>query len=247
MSVGVRAEAGSRPVATLLFGLASVPLLVLAGCGGGGEGTADASPPPDVAVPDAEPPDAIPCDHTVCGSECVDTSSNPDHCGECFRECTPSQECAASDCACPEIVPPTGELGQFLTQMDDEILAPTVLGIGVYTPDDSILHAVVIGFHPTDTPVDTDLDLSVPEAGDPPFVGFGFDLDVNDQTYRGSFRSISGTLHLTTRCADGVAGTMSNVVLHEVDATADPPEPYEDPCTIEIESLSFDYFSGLCP
>jgi hypothetical protein len=57
---------------------------------------------------------------------------------------------------------------------------------------------------------------------------------------------MSGTLRLSTRCAGGVAGTMSNVVLHEVDTSSEPPEPFEDPCTIEIEALSFDYFSGLC-
>jgi hypothetical protein len=40
---------------------------------------------------------------------------------------------------------------------------------------------------------------------------------------------------------------MSNVVLQEVDGTSNPPEPFEDPCTIEIESLTFNYSGGLCP
>jgi len=173
-------------------------------------------------------------------------SSDPDHCGDCDRACSPSQDCLSSDCECPTIEAPSGTFAPILRQMDAEILAPTVLGIGAYSPDGTTIHAVVIGFHPTDTPVDTDLDLSVPTAGAPPFVGFGFDLDTVYRTYRGSFRSVSGTLHLTTRCEAGVAGTMSNVLLHEVDATTNPPEPYEDPCTVEIESLSFDFFSELC-
>lgn len=230
MSVGVRIAAGL--------------LLVACGCGGG-NATPDAAPP-DAAPPDASPPDAIPCDYTRCGNECVDTTSDHEHCGDCDVGCSPSQDCDSSDCLCPTIAAPSGAFSPFMVQMDPETMSPTVLGIGVYTPDSVIMHAVVIGFHPTDTPVDTDLDLAESAAGASPFVGFGFDLNVTAKTYRGSFSSVSGTLHLTTRCAAGVAGTMSSVVLQEVDTSVEPSVPFDDPCTIEISSLSFDYSSGLC-
>lgn len=44
-----------------------------------------------------------------CGSECVDLTSDPDHCGECNRSCFPAQggTCAASSCTATPIA--TGE------------------------------------------------------------------------------------------------------------------------------------------
>jgi glucose/arabinose dehydrogenase len=43
---------------------------------------------------------------TPCGSECVDTTSNPLHCGACNTPCSAGQACQSSSCA---DVPPAGQ------------------------------------------------------------------------------------------------------------------------------------------
>src|SRR5262249_44701891 len=45
--------------------------------------------------------DVPPCALDVCGGECVDTSSDPAHCGACDRACTPAASCSVRACACP--------------------------------------------------------------------------------------------------------------------------------------------------
>lgn len=53
-------------------------------------------------------PCLCPSSQTLCGSsagDCVDTSSDPEHCGSCDRVCPPSAACAGGACRCP------GEMG----------------------------------------------------------------------------------------------------------------------------------------
>ena len=205
-------------------------MLVLAwavGCG------SDGGASPDAAPADASVPDAAPCDFTRCGEECVDTSASTDHCGGCFQPCTPAQDCAGS-CECPAIAI-AGE--PVIDQMDDEMLAPTILGIGIFSVADD-LDALVIGFAVPGTPTDTDIDLS---AGDPPFVAIGYQVNTTTQEFRSAYRAQTGTLNLTRACAAGVAGTVTGAALVEVDPTSDPPTVLEDGCTAAIESLAFDF------
>ena len=198
------------------------------GCGSDSGGS-DSGGSPDAA---AGAPDATACDMTSCGDECVDTSSNTDHCGGCFQPCTPAQDCAGS-CACPD-VQISGE--PIITRIDDVMLAPTILGIGIFSDGDD-LDAVVIGFDPG-TPTDTDIDLA---DGEPPFVAIGYQVDVTSQEFRSAYRAQTGTLRLTRVCAAGVAGIVTGAILAEVDPAADPPEPLPDGCTASIESLAFDF------
>lgn len=38
-----------------------------------------------------------------CGNQCVDLMSDPEHCGECFRDCDwPTRYCVAGECACQD-------------------------------------------------------------------------------------------------------------------------------------------------
>jgi hypothetical protein len=121
--------------------------------------------------------------------------------------------------------------------MDPDMLAPTILGVGVYSKGD-VLDALVIGFDDPDTPTDTDIDLS---AGDPPFVAIGYQIDITTRQYRSALRAQTGTLHLTRRCALGVAGTVTAAMFAEVEPDAEPPAPLADGCTAEIASIEFDF------
>lgn len=41
-----------------------------------------------------------PSDETFCEDECVDTDDDPDHCGECDRQCAEGESCEEGKCAC---------------------------------------------------------------------------------------------------------------------------------------------------
>lgn len=84
--------------------------LVLVACGG----DSPSGPQPDAALPDADPivdapPDAPPStcgsagpSEMVCDGECVDTSSDPDHCGDCTTACSgETSACGAGTCVAP--------------------------------------------------------------------------------------------------------------------------------------------------
>jgi hypothetical protein len=197
---------------------------IVAACGGGGGGGPDATTQVDAAV----------CSLTMCGTDCVDTSSNHDHCHDCESACTPAQTCSDSTCACPEIA--ISADNHVLSQMDDQIEAPTILGIAVYA-DGSLIDAVVVGFDGA-TPVGTEIDLAAVPGGSAPFVGLGFDVDVATRTYRAVYRATSGTLHLDRACSNGVSGTITGAALVEVDPESDEIIP--DGCTAAIDSLAFD-------
>jgi hypothetical protein len=208
-------------------------LLVLAGAIGCGSGGSDS---PDAAPPDAAAPDATTCDLTLCDGDCVDTSTSTDHCGGCFQPCTPAQDCASSNCECPTVELVAEDF--ILAQMDQDMLAPTILGIGLYGDGSAATSALVIGFDDPDTPTDTDIDLS---DGAPPFVAIGYDIEVSTQEFRSAYRAQTGTLRLSRRCADGVAGTVTGAALVEVDAEAEEPTPIADGCTASIPSFDFDF------
>jgi hypothetical protein len=38
---------------------------------------------------------------TNCGGSCVNTLSDPDHCGGCFIACTGGKQCTGGGCGCP--------------------------------------------------------------------------------------------------------------------------------------------------
>jgi hypothetical protein len=67
--------------------------MMLLGCGGGSN--------PDGGLPDGG---ECPLGKENCGGECADLSSNPSHCGECFKACRPGEVCGGGQCLdeCPE-------------------------------------------------------------------------------------------------------------------------------------------------
>lgn len=44
-----------------------------------------------------------------CEGECVDLSTNPDHCGSCEGECAPGERCESGNCLCPSGTEVCGE------------------------------------------------------------------------------------------------------------------------------------------
>jgi hypothetical protein len=131
-----------------------------------------------------------------------------------------------------------------ITQMDTVMMAPAVLGIGVFSGTDSKLHALVIAFDPASVQLNTDITLPVSPFGSTPYVGLGYDVNVANQTTRSTFFASQGTLNLTRACASGVAGTVTGVMLREQTAQNNP-QPAPMGCTIALPDLSFDY-AGAC-
>lgn len=87
---------------TLIFAV-----VVVAACGGSDPKLTDAPPGLDAAVDDA-PADAaaMTCGmagpaEMMCNDTCVDTSSDPRHCGDCMTACSGATSCAAGRCVAP--------------------------------------------------------------------------------------------------------------------------------------------------
>ena len=100
-----RLDHPSRSLLTLLA--AGALTLTLAACGGDDGAPRDAGSGDtgvrdlglDLSTFDAGPG----CAETLCGAACVDTSSDPTHCGDCATRCAPGEACTEGDCtlACP--------------------------------------------------------------------------------------------------------------------------------------------------
>jgi len=134
----------------------------------------------------------------------------------------------------------------LIEQMNDTAAAPAILGIGAFSDADGLIGAVVVGFDPTTTPLDTDVDLALVPLGGTPYVALGYDVNLTTMMPRAAFRSTSGTIRLTRRCAAGVAGTMTGVQTVELTSPAPPPVLLPGGCAISIPALDFD-FGGPCP
>ena len=111
--------------------------------------------------------------------------------------------------------------------MDTVNLPPNVLGLGVFS-DGTRLHVLAIGFHPTDTATGVDFDLATVDL---PLVGLGYDVDIGTQVGRSYYTAQEGTLHLTSRCPEGVAGTLTGVVVTE-NTTREDATPLPGGCQI---------------
>ena len=135
----------------------------------------------------AAPPDAE-CTSVTCGSGC----------------CTPAASCAGDSCACPASFIPampmfvTGVVVKGLPQIPGLLAA-----IGQFDQPTE-RDALLVAYDPTTTTAGVDIDLATSTNVE---LGFGYDIDAN-QDIRGSFRATTGTVHFTTVCAAGVAGTL---------------------------------------
>ena len=94
---------GSRKVAGTMASIRSAALCCLvvfglvAACGD--NSTPDPGNTPDASVPDASvPPTCDTAGFTLCGEACVNTATDPAHCGSCDQACATGQACEAGAC-----------------------------------------------------------------------------------------------------------------------------------------------------
>jgi hypothetical protein len=218
--------------------LAVCALIISSGC------SDDPKPADDPdAAPSQDPPDAgdgeeeETCSGTLeaCGSACVDTATDPDHCGECGAACSPASSCSAAACACPSTF-----LGPDVPVIAAQMLAaqPGFLsGVVAVTGTDVRTHAVIVTAT-ADAATDQVLDMNGQ-------VYVAISYDVIGTTYaRSAYLASAGTVRLTRRCAGGIAGSMENVTLSEIDLATLLPVP--DACATTIASLAFD-IGAACP
>ena len=82
-------------------------LFLVAACGGGSEPGATDAPDHSADAPGDGSPDAPACGaagpaQMVCGGACIDTSSDPEHCGDCATTCSgATSSCAGGMCRMP--------------------------------------------------------------------------------------------------------------------------------------------------
>ncbi len=202
-------------------------------CGDDGESVAFF----DAGSPDATPePDAEVCNLTMCGAECVNTSNDPRHCGGCNMACdSPGQICSgALPCACPPQFVPASLSGSI-----QSIMGVTV---GAYI-DFAGPNLATIGYDPAATTLDTPIALT--GAATLPNVGAGYQINVSTFIPHTAYLASSGTIEFDTACAAGITGTLSDVVLTEVDTATGALLP--GGCTLTLEETVPFSFGGACP
>ena len=170
----------------------------------------------------------------MCGGIC---------CGSASRSCASPD--GGMDCTCPVDVVPT-PFTPILTQMSNQMIEPPwMLGIGIFAGQGDAVHALIVSFDPTSTPVDTDITLPTEPFGEPPWVVLAYDVNVVMQTTKSTFFVSAGTLRFTRRCAGGVAGSIRGVTVDEQGDRLDPT-PAVGGCRLVIPDLDFDYAAD-CP
>ena len=213
-----------------------------AACGGDDDvagAPADAGETADAAPADASSPDAAVCTMTMCGDQCVDTATDPAHCGGCDMACeSPGQICSgALPCTCPPAWIPADLTQPVGSEIDTELFPGLLVGIAPLF-DEDLINAVLVGYV-EETPVDTDIDLSEIQAPAPPLIAAAYDVDAESSDVHTPYLATSGTVVFTELCAQGVRGTLTDAVFVEVAGVTDPT-PVEGGCQIEVPSLAFD-------
>jgi hypothetical protein len=181
----------TRPPVALLLGLSS--LLALGGCGDKKAATIDA---PVVKILDAAidaTPDAPPCATQVCGGVCVDTATDPMHCGSCTNVCQSGASCvgATPACTCP---------GAFLAADHPasgtdifQVAGGIQIAIGLENGGGG-LNGLVVGYVPATVQLNHAYDLAGAAVGTPPLVAAGYHFSVATMLPESAFYATAGTL-----------------------------------------------------
>jgi hypothetical protein len=228
-----------RGEAVLSFVFASL----VAACGGG-DNNPDAQlvPTTDAPPPDASRPDAFVCTLTECGGECVDTSSDPDHCGGCDDACQSGAECVATDCVCPPSFLPenlnTGLQDIFI----DQLPGANIWIRGFFG---TALEGFGVGYGTTGVETGVAYTLNGATLPAPPFVLALHDIDIATMEAQSAYAAISGTITFTAACAGRIAGTLTNATFQA--ATINPaPQIDPDGCTFTVPSITFTIGDPAC-
>lgn len=224
------------PFALIFLGVVAVA----AGCGDD-SGSADsgitlfdANTTPDAALP----PDAFVCTETMCGTACVDITSDVNHCTGCDMPCTRAGEICDNGCECPASFVPEGTITPFFDMITNMILpAPDLTGLAPFGLSE--INALTVSYNPNTIPIETPIDLSTGEFGVTPFVGALYDLDMNTFVPKSAYLATAGTLTVHYACAEGVSVTLENATFAAADILNMQPPP-KDACTFEVTSVSVD-------
>ena len=205
-----------------------VAALALAGC----QKESPSHPGPDAAQasPDAAV-DANVCPGALesCSGTCVNEMTDHDHCGSCDHACVPAASCMSSSCSCP--APFIGTAPPVLATQMIASQPGFVTGVAGVVGTDSNNHAVVVTASAT-----APLNSALPVNGQV-FVAIAYELFTATQS-KSTFLASAGTVRLTRRCAGGIAGSVQNLTLVEVNPTT--LQPITGGCTTTISQLAFD-------
>jgi hypothetical protein len=190
-------------------------------------------------TPDAElPPDAFVCTETMCDTECVDITTDVNHCTGCMMPCTQAGAVCNNGCECPASFIPEGTLTPFFDMITNMILpAPDLTGLAPFGLSE--INALTVSYNPNTIPIDTPIDLSMGTFGVTPFVGALYDLDMDTFVPRSAYLATEGTLTVHYACAEGISVTLTDATFAAADILNMQPPP-KDACTFDVTSVSVD-------
>ena len=213
----------------------------LAAAGAACSGDDGSSVPVDAAV-DAPSIDAFVCTMITCGGAMADGCIDEMHCGDCNTSCEAGFSCQAGSCECPPSFVPAAPA--FLQQqIRTDILPGATLGIGGMI--ESTINAMIVGYPTANVQVNHPDDLSQGTPGTPPFMGVGYDLDLDTFTPSASFYATRGTLTFTQVCAAGFTGTLTAAHFVAVEGLMNPTL-VENGCAFDVPMIEFHY-GDPCP
>ncbi len=175
---------------------------------------------PDATVVfDSAPPDAVGCTQTMCGTACVNTAIDELHCGGCNMPCaTGAQACLNSVCECPAdgFVPanPMAFMG-FDQILSDTPVAGAQTALLPYQGGGA-LNVLTIAYDST-VVTGVDIDISALAVGAYPLFGVGYNINIGNQTAQATYIATEGIINFSIACPTGLAGTVTDLVLSEVD------------------------------
>jgi hypothetical protein len=214
--------------------------LVLAGAGCSGD-DAGSTTPVDAAV-DAPGIDAFACAPLTCAGEMFDGCLDEVHCGDCNTTCEAGNACQSGACECPPSFVPAAPA--FLQdQVDSTMIQGVTIGIGGMI--DSTIDAMIVGYPTGNVQVDHAYDLSQGTPGVPPFVGVGYDIDLDTFTPSAAFYATRGTLTFTEVCGVGFKGTVSGAHFVAVMGLMNPTL-VDNECAFDVPAIAFEY-GDPCP
>lgn len=190
--------------------------------------------PVDAAIPIDSAP--FVCQMTECGTSCVDTATDPLHCGGCDMACgSPGQICSGTlPCECPADFLPPDLTGSVMAQ------GPALIGLSLIVGNTFDVGAVAYDLNVA-IGVEHQLELNGLNF---PTVLAGSDVDINSFTAHTAYAATSGTITFDNLCAEGASGTILAPVFEEVAGIMNPT-PVVGGCSMSYKSLTFNF--GECP
>lgn len=216
--------------------LLALSLFAATSCSGGDDDPiviveVDATPA-DASIPvDAAP---FVCQMTECGDLCVDTATDPLHCGGCDMACaSPGQICTGSTpCECPANFVPAELTGSVMAQGSSLVGLSFIIG-----------NTFDVGAVAYDLNVAIGVEHALGGLNFPAVLA-GYDVDTGTFSAHTAYAATSGTITFDNLCAEGASGSIVAPVFEEVEGITNPT-PVQGGCSMSYKALTFDF--GTCP